>query len=403
MPRSYQLIVILVTTGLLSLATHAEIVTEVREQAVVATRDRPAARSELANAVEAFRAGDLNACEESLQKARAENPGLPAARLLKCRVTFACGQLNVALASTEAYLQQNPDDPQAYKLLGEIALASGRPTDAWLQFQHAKQLAHGAGKVDLQADLLRLSGETAEKRRDYESALDAFGQLSKKDPQDGSLLWKIGRLKVLLGETDEGAQLMRAAVQSSPGLPQPELTVALLLGADADAERWFRSGIRASNGADENWFVYLNWLLEQDRSVEVLELVEKLHTTKGEQGVPSSVSLLQAVALRCQDLLNRSRCCAVLNHGESHLADERVERPRKFHAANVRSRGAIEVHASVRRPKIGRRRTASPSTDGHAPIPGPTRPRCCHASVWHWWWLRAESVPTCVHHCDARL
>ncbi len=258
----------------------------------------------LADAIQAFQAGNLQKLKESLIQAQTLNPDLPAPDVMSARMFMAAQQWPNAMAVLEGHLAAKPNDADAFKSFGEIALVSGRWTDAWLNLEKAGSLMEGmkysaARKQSFTAELVKLRAEAAERRQDLPLATKLFEELAKLQPKDGYPQWSLGRLKIASGAMDDGVALLKKGKQLTPALPQPELAVALeLLGGKdrAKAEKWFKEGILAKDTATEaNWVQYLKYLVDEDRASEAKGLIEK---AQPDYQKSRDMKLLKAVAHR---------------------------------------------------------------------------------------------------------
>jgi tetratricopeptide (TPR) repeat protein len=246
--------------------------------------EKAKASPEIAAVIESFNTGNGIKLKENLQSAKAKDPTLPASDVMVARLFMAKGQWSEALTVLESHVAENPIDAEAHKNFAEIAMVSGRWSDAWLQLSRAYELIAGmkfseARKSDFIAELIKLRGEVAEQRRDLDTATKQFESLAKMQPQSGDPIWALGRLKVTAGEVDAGAALLKKAKQLDPKLPQPDLAIALALlgtGEREKAEVWFRSGLVDKASASEtNWLQYLQFLIDDGRSDAAKTLVLK--------------------------------------------------------------------------------------------------------------------------------
>jgi len=258
----------------------------------------------LAEAIQAFQAGNPQKLKESLIQAQTLNPDFPAPDVMLARMFMAARKWPDAMSVLEGHLTTKPNDADAYKSLGEVAIVSGRWTDAWLNLEKAGSLMDGmkysaARKQSFTAELIKLRAETAERRQDLPLATKLFDELAKLQPKDGYPQWSLGRLKIATGDLDGGMALLKKGKQLTTTLPQPELAVALELLGGKDrvkAEKWFKEGILAKDTATEaNWVQYLKFLVDEDRASEAKGLIEK---APADYQKSRDMKLLKAVAHR---------------------------------------------------------------------------------------------------------
>ncbi|MDZ4848937.1 MAG: tetratricopeptide repeat protein [Pirellulaceae bacterium] len=258
----------------------------------------------LANAIESFAAGNPAKLKESLVEAKNINPDFPKSDVMLARMFMANRQWNEALAVLEGHLALNPNDAEAYKSMGEIAMVSGRWTDAWLQFEKANSLVEtmqfsAARKQNFNTEMTKLRGETAERRQDASVAAKLFEELAKLQPKEGYPYWSLGRLKIASGDIDGGATLLKKGKQLTSSLPQAELAIALEMAGGKDrakADKWFKDGIMAKDtGSEANWVQYIRYLIDDDKISDAKALIEK---APGDFSTHRDLRLLKAIIHR---------------------------------------------------------------------------------------------------------
>jgi tetratricopeptide (TPR) repeat protein len=258
----------------------------------------------LSDAIQAFAAGNPQKLKESLVEAKRLNPDFPKSDVMLARMFMANRQWGEAMSVLEGHLTTNPNDADAYKSFGEVAMVSGRWTDAWLQLEKAGSLIEGmqfsaARKQTFIMELTKLRAEAAERRQDFILSAKLFDELAKLQPKEGYPIWSLGRLKIASGDLEGGVALLKKAKQLTASLPQPELAVALELLGRKDpvkAETWFQDGIRAKETATEaNWIQYLKFLVDEDRASEAKGLIEK---APSEYQKSRDMRLLKAISHR---------------------------------------------------------------------------------------------------------
>jgi len=251
---------------------------------VLALIERGKINNAISLAIDAFKKGDSDALKLHLEVAKQANPNLPDIDIMIARMLMANAQWGEALTVLEGYVAKNPQDAVAYKSFAEIAMASGRWTDAWLQLERAYTLTTSMNftetlKADFVAELIKLRGETAEQRKDVASATKLFETLGKLQPNSGDSNWALGRLKVAAGDIDGGAALLKQAKKVDPKLPQPDLAIALELlskGEAKKAEPWFLSGLAdKASSSESNWSQFIQFLIDEDRAAEAKALMAK--------------------------------------------------------------------------------------------------------------------------------
>ena len=261
-------------------------------------------RDGIVAAVTAFQNRNIAECERLLTQATDRDPSLPSVSILMARLFVQSGNVVESIARLEGHIAIAPRDPLSYIALSEIALKSGRWTDAWLLLQFAEQLiteqtdADPIARDELRATVYGLKGESAANRRQWVEAEELFSQYAKLRPTDATPVWSIGKLKLVQGDVEAALAKLREGRAIEPRLPQPELVIAHELAANLssnDCEKWFLDGIKANDESVDNWIAYLRWLLARDRAADVDKLVPEL---KNEYRSNRDIKFLSALSCR---------------------------------------------------------------------------------------------------------
>jgi tetratricopeptide (TPR) repeat protein len=93
------------------------------------------------DAIERFTNSDVKGAYNSLSQAKSKNPTLPPADMLMAQLWMAAKQAGQAQGSLEECVKNNPNDPEAYLALGEIAFGDHHVEAADLLLNKAEQLA----------------------------------------------------------------------------------------------------------------------------------------------------------------------------------------------------------------------------------------------------------------------
>jgi tetratricopeptide (TPR) repeat protein len=265
--------------------------------------------TKLTSAIQAFQQGNFGLCEQLLIEAAKDSKDLPAVDLMLSRMLLNSGRYQDALVRLESYSRKNDKDAEAHASLGEVALRSGRFSDAWLQFREAMTLLPSsnlskARKEDFTLRLTQLRAETAEGRGDFDAAKQLYEELQKLLPKSGYPLWSLGRLLVAQDKMDEGFDLLKKAKALTSDLPQPELQMANAIansGMEEEkriklAQEWYKKSLLASETSGyQNWFDFASWFLKVDRPEDARLLISK--ADKDFSSKPA-MKFLDAFALR---------------------------------------------------------------------------------------------------------
>ena len=227
-------------------------------------------RIELQAAADMFNKTDFNGAFERLKTICADNPGLAPPRVILAQWFSVANQPDGMFASLNAATTDSPDDPEAFLLLGEIALQKGETAAASLFFQKGETLlaafnADAERKKLMQISLLRNRINLAERRLEWkaiETYIDQRLALEGRTPE----LLRIKAVSLFQLERDqESEQLLAEADQSSASAPNKGLPAEAILAQ-----------LYASRGGDDNLRrgkEYLNTAVQKHpKSKEVLAL-----------------------------------------------------------------------------------------------------------------------------------
>jgi tetratricopeptide (TPR) repeat protein len=229
---------------------------------------------------------DLAAFLASYESIQERTDKLPAAEVFLGKLFLAYNLANEVATILETYINKNPEDPEAYIALGNLALRSGRVIDAWLNLQHAETLINndklGSGRKALVMPVLvELQASTAERRKYWDEAVKLFSQLARLKPELNYPMWRAGRIRVMAGQIDLGYELMQRAYQKDSQLPPPAISVAQTLHDTTDwintpemsaqVERWYQRAVSENPEYPGGWSSYFKWLILSNRPKDVAE------------------------------------------------------------------------------------------------------------------------------------
>ena len=242
------------------------------------------AGTSLTEAVGAYRAGNPAEFERLLTEAIKSSTDLPSKEILTAWILMDSGRFPDAIALLEVYVRSNGQDPLAYMTFGEIALRSGRWTDAWIQLQQAKLLAASkpvleSRKESFETRLLQLLAEAAERRHQWTKSIELYKQCMQRDPKAAFPLVALSRIRIAQGDVAAAIKSLSEAKKLDNKLPQPELALALQLAQGPgwqESETWFQSGLKAPDSSVANWIEYARWLLLHDRPEEIATVFDSL-------------------------------------------------------------------------------------------------------------------------------
>ncbi len=216
-------------------------------------------------AVIKFKSGDFDSARESLAAACKSHPQLAPADVMMSLLYLSVGRRTDAEAALERAIVDQPDDPEAYVLVADLALVDGRLVVADLGYNRGEKLlencksnAHryqnlkirlnaglaslkeARGQFDLAANHLNewialdpkspiawgSLGRVSFHRKDYKAATNAFTKLNELDKDTPPVEIAMGRLFWEAGMREEARRSMEWAVKNAGDDMRARLTVA---------------------------------------------------------------------------------------------------------------------------------------------------------------------------------
>jgi Tfp pilus assembly protein PilF len=276
----------------------------------------PEVKAGLEKAVAAFNASKFPEALDLLKTLYTEHPNIMPPRIVLAQ-WFAQANLGDAVrANLEMGTEENPDDPEAYLLLGEIALRQRNLTAAELLLKQAteKLRAYSTNadrKKILSSSLLRVFADLYEARQRWAEMETCLDEKIRFDGQNATHLRQKG-VAVFQQKRDEDAkklflqadQLEKTTPESSQtqkGLPADALMSQLYLvrGDRENAKKSLEAALAAHPNSKEVLALSIQMRVNDDKLEEAKPLAEKLLADD-----PTSASakrLCATVALYLQD------------------------------------------------------------------------------------------------------
>jgi tetratricopeptide (TPR) repeat protein len=228
-------------------------------------RDHPA----IAAADAALEVGDLRKCLALLRVAADENPELPPDLLMLSQLYAQRGRWQESSVALENAVTLHRNHPEVYQTCAIAALSQRRLADAWLHFEKALSLpSPEAWKEDQQlafrVGCLQGMLEICQRRRDWSSAANIYGQLAELTTLDEASLRTWGKSLLLVGDEDGALKKFDEAYQKNQSLNPPALAMAahyVQAGQWDKADAVYRKELEQSPDAGRTNFEYAGALL----------------------------------------------------------------------------------------------------------------------------------------------
>jgi putative PEP-CTERM system TPR-repeat lipoprotein len=154
--------------------------------------------------------GRIQEAHDSLLKVLRVAPEHMPSVLLAGVVNYRLGSYYLAEHHFRHYLERNPDNLYARKMLASALLGSGHSREAREALEPALIKPQASGFRD--AQLLALAGESSMRARDFAQAADMFEKASVLDPASSTLRTSLGLSRLGEGDTARALRELQAAV-----------------------------------------------------------------------------------------------------------------------------------------------------------------------------------------------
>jgi len=210
---------------------------------------------EVAEAIKLFQSRDFQGTLEQLKLAAEKNTDLPPAQVMMAELFARANQGAAVRSSLESAVVQSPSDPEAYVLLGELALRGRRVTEGHLCLEQAASLLRNFDRSQKRKDLLTtrvLAGlaAAAEARRQWPVAEQHLLQWLKADPKSVAAMQRLARALFQQGRASEALDRLKAAEAADPeNVLSSAATLARFYqqaGDEENAKKWIDYALKKS-------------------------------------------------------------------------------------------------------------------------------------------------------------
>ncbi len=226
---------------------------------------------EVKDAFARFQNRDIPGALATLEKAVQSHPELPPANIIMAQFSSASKQATTAVRYwLEKSIVDNPQDPEAYVMLGRAALQEKRTAEAELLFDKASQLlaafkGNEKRKESLQVATLSQLSQLAMKRKDWKSARENLGALLKLRPDNAATLEMLANTLFQEKKPDEALEKLRAAAAINKDALTPQATMAVWWEQAGDRKKAGEAMVEALNAKPKDFKTRLtaaNWALQ---------------------------------------------------------------------------------------------------------------------------------------------
>lgn len=187
-----------------------------------------------------FDQGDIDGALEKLKTAKTNDPQLFPARVLLARMAMARGELNLARTMLELAVEEAPNDPAAYQIIGEFAFRENRLVEAELVLNRAAELlAAFEGdeqlKRGLQIHLNTFRAGMALKRKQWPLAEEQLRAWIALTPDSAIAHYNLAQTLFKQQRYDESLAELETAAKMSEVFPPADIALGRLYANEGNA------------------------------------------------------------------------------------------------------------------------------------------------------------------------
>jgi tetratricopeptide (TPR) repeat protein len=226
--------------------------------------------SDVDEAIKRFNNRDVLGARQFLEAASRKNNSLPPVDLTLAKMFFLSGNAAAGQASLEKTVMDNPGDPEAYLILGDQAIQAGHSIEAEALYEKALTLIDkfdGNAKRKRNFVIRARNGRSivAERRKNWQTAIDDLQALIQVDPDNGTAHYRLGRALFMQGKSKEGYDQFVKASELDKEMLNPYVASALVyeqLGKRPEAQKAFDRAVSGSKSDVKVLTSYASWLLQ---------------------------------------------------------------------------------------------------------------------------------------------
>jgi len=242
----------------------------------------PPADQQMEEVVEAsnrFRSGDLEGAKALLEAACKKRPSLPPPRLMLAQWLAQAKQAAAVRNQLELAVTEMPDDPEAYVILGDLAVQGYRWTEADLVFQKAQQLVakfqgDSRRKEILERRALQGLAVVAQNRQDWPTSQKYWEQLLRIDAKNTVALQQLAWVLFQQKKPTEALEKLKVAREANENFLTPEAILAQFYQRNGDtkgATKWMIAALTAAPKDLQTRLVAAEWSLQTEQFQQALE------------------------------------------------------------------------------------------------------------------------------------
>ncbi|MFZ5833085.1 MAG: tetratricopeptide repeat protein [Planctomycetota bacterium] len=231
---------------------------------------------EVKKAVELFQSRDFEGARKQLEAAVKSRPELPPAEILLTQLFAQAGNLsaNERQARVQIALEQaahrHPTDPEAFVILGDLALRGQRVAEASLLYEKASELLEGFKGSPQRREKIAprvLAGQAAveEARGEWANAQKLLEAWLALEPTNTNVMQRTARAMFQQKNAAGALAMLQKAKEADSTVLQPEAHLALFYEAYPDhenAKKWMAEALKKAPEDLRTRLVAAQWALE---------------------------------------------------------------------------------------------------------------------------------------------
>lgn len=189
--------------------------------------------ADVAKAIQAFQRGNVIEARDLLVSERKRHPTLAPPDTLMAMLYFSINQREEADEALENAAANDPQDPEAFLLAGDLALSERRLLMADLAYQRSEALLKPAVDDDWRSRSLKKRlhaglSALAESRKQYDAAMSQLQAWQKLDPKNPMVQGSLGRISFHRGDYAAARSAFAELVKNEPSAPPVEVAMGRL-------------------------------------------------------------------------------------------------------------------------------------------------------------------------------
>ncbi|MCC6493419.1 MAG: tetratricopeptide repeat protein [Pirellulales bacterium] len=241
---------------------------------------------EVDQAIKRFKNSDPVGAREYLDQAKQKYPKLPPVDLLMAKLWVFARNGDNARAALEQTVARQPDDPEAYLLLADLAFAEGRTTEAHALFEKAQSLVGGFNdnpKRKNNFEIRVLAGLSAvfERRQQWDKAIPLLSKWVELDPDSAAAHTRMGITLFQMDKPQEALAEFKKARELRPDSSHPSVMLGQLFTQKNQIDKAraaFEQAYKEDAKNEATARAYAEWLIQQgefDKAQQVAAAMRK--------------------------------------------------------------------------------------------------------------------------------